>query len=294
MAEAEIPHCPGPDPDPRPPRTMPPPGACDCHAHLFGPVSKYPYSPARGYTPPDASLTDYEKLHAILGIDRAVMTQPSVYGTDNSAILDAIAASEDRMRGVAAVGGDVSDDELHRLHDAGIRGIRVNTADKGGMPFDSMAEFARFAERLKTLGWHAELLNKVAEAPDFFDRFCDFPVDIVVGHLGYMRTSEGLQNQGFQDLLELVRRGKCWVKLTGTYRITERDAPPYDDVPPFAQALAQANPDRIVWGSDWPHPFHYRAMPNDGHLLDQLEDWGFDEALRHRILVENPVNLYGF
>lgn len=294
MAETEIPVCAAPDPNPRPPRTKPPSGACDCHAHIFGPVAKYPYSPARGYTPPDASLESYQQLHKVLGIERAVLTQPSVYGTDNRAMLDAIAEAPDRMRGVAALGPDVTERELEALHATGIRGIRVNLADKGGMPFASIADFAKFTERLKPLGWHAELLNRVADALELLPMLSDFPVDISVGHLGYMKTDQGLNNPGFHELLKLVGGGRCWIKLTGTYRVTMRDQSPYEDVHPFARALIDANPQRMVWGADWPHPIHNRTMPNDGYLLDQLEDWGLDAQARHQILVDNAARLYGF
>ena len=293
MTENEIPDCPGPDPDPRPPRFGIPAGAWDAHAHVFGPAAKYPYAPKRGYTPPDAPPAEIDRLHQALGIDCGILTQPSVYGTDNRAMLDAIARSNGRLMGVAAVDGAVTDAALTRLHDQGIRGIRVNMVDKGGMPFASISEFVEFAARLKPMGWHLELLIHVSEFPDLTKTLGGLPVDFVVGHLGYMKTTEGVDNPGFRELLALMKDGRAWTKLTGTYRITQRDAPPYDDVPPLAAALAEAAPDRLLWGSDWPHPWHYKTMPNDGYLLDQLADWRFDETLIHKILVDNPVRLLG-
>lgn len=292
--ETTIRACPPPDPNPHAPRFKVPANACDTHLHVFGPETRYPYSPARGYTPPDATIEDLRRLHAILGIKRFVITQPSVYGTDNRATMDAVATAPDRTRAVIAVGQDISDAELAGFHAAGARGVRINLVDKGGMPFDDMTAVQRFAERIVPFGWHIEVLIHVSEFPDLKTTLKALPVDVVVGHLGYMKTSEGLDNPGFREFLDLLRDGKCWAKMTGTYRITQADAPPYDDVVPVARAILDAAPDRVIWGSDWPHPFHYRTMPNDGYLLDQLADWTSDEALIHKTLVENPETLYGF
>lgn len=293
MTNKDIPICPPPDPNPQPPKIKAPPGTIDCHAHVFGPESKYPYSPRRGYTPPDASLTDYLAMHDVLGVERSVLTQPSVYGTDNAAMLDAMAEHPGRILGVAALDADISDAELEVLNDRGVRGVRVNLADKGGDPFGSMDNVRRFSERLKPLDWHLELLLHVNDFQDLRETFTDFPVDIVIGHLGYMKSPNTIENPGFQEFLELVRGGNCWVKLTGTYRITGEENPPYPDNIPVAQALIEANPDRMIWGTDWPHPFHFRGMPNDAYLLDQMLDWT-DEATINMILVDNPVELYRF
>lgn len=292
--ESDIPGCPPPVTETAPPHFAVPPGACDTHAHLFGPESKYPYSPKRGYTPPDALLADFIRMQDILGMQRCVLTQPSVYGTDNTALMDGLAALGARARGVAAVGADVTDAELERLHEGGVRGVRVNLVDKGGMPFDGIEDVYRMGERIKPLGWHIELLIHVAEEPELKTIFAGFPVDTVVGHLGYIKAGQGVGHPGYQSFLDIVRDGHCWVKLSGAYRVTEREAPPYDDVVPFAQALAAARPDRILWATDWPHPWYYKTMPNDGYLLDQLENWGFDAALREQILVHNPAELYRF
>lgn len=293
MADNEIPSCPPPDPNPARPKLEAPPGAIDCHAHVFGPERKYAYSPARGYTPPDASLDTYLKVLDVLGIERAVLTQPSVYGTDNSAMLDAMARHPGRILGVVAVDASITDGELEDLNAKGARGVRVNVADKGGNPFDSMDDVRRFCERLRPLGWHLEVLLHVNDFPDLKQTFKDFPVDIVVGHLGYVKSPNALKDNGFQEFLDMVRDGNWWVKLTGTYRITGEDNPPYPDVIPVAQALIEANPDRMIWGTDWPHPFHYRGMPNDAYLLDQLLDWA-DGATIQKILVDNPAQLFGF
>ncbi len=295
MTEASIPICPGPDPAPRPPNLNVPPRACDTHAHLFGPATRYPYSPSRGYTPPDATLESFLHLHQTLGIDRAVLTQPSVYGTDNRAILDAVAQTGDRMRAVVAVEEGVSDQEIERLHAAGARGIRINLVDKGGMPFESLASVEHMGHRIKAFGWHIEVLIHVSEFPDLRPTLSAMPVDVVVGHLGYMPTAQGLDNPGFQDFLALLRDGRCWVKLTGPYRITGLETTPYTDVAPFAHVLIDAAPNRILWGTDWPHPTLFnKPMPNDGDLLDHLAEWAPDEQVRNRILVDNPAALYGF
>lgn len=294
LPQTEIPVCSPPDAELRKPRIRLPVGTVDSHAHVFGPQEKYPLSPHRGYTPVEAHLDTLLKMHATLGVDRLVLTQPSIYGTDNSALLDAIAMDPDRIRGVVAVGAEVTDKELEDFHAKGIRGIRVNLVDKGGMPFTSIKEFCRFAERLKPIGWHLELLIHVHEFPDIRETLGKLPVDISVGHLGYMKTSEGTNHPGFQDFLKLVRDGRCWVKLTGMYRITMSDQTPYLDVSPTAQALIAANQDRLVWGTDWPHVATYGFMPNDADLVDHVLDWTADTAIHQKIFVDNPVNLFGF
>ncbi|MBI3512572.1 MAG: amidohydrolase family protein [Proteobacteria bacterium] len=291
---SEIPFCAAPDPRPRTPRLATPADACDSHAHVFGPATRYPYQANRGYTPPDATDAAYEALHRALGIARGVLTQPSVYGIDNRRMLDAVAAAPQRLRAVAAVDGAVTDDELARLDDAGVRGIRVNLVDKGGMPFESFADVARMTARIAPLGWHLELLVHAHDYPDFRRTMAALPVDVVVGHLGYMRTSEGLEHPGFRDFLKLVADGHCWVKLTAPYRITTGTSVPYADVAPFARRLIETRPDRMLWGSDWPHVATKLAMPNDGDLLGLLSDWAPDAAVRRQILVDNPARLYGF
>ena len=289
------PFCQAPDPEPQPVSFDVPAGAVDCHAHVFGPESRYPYSPARGYTPPDASLETLLNLHRTLGgIERVVLTQPSVYGTDNTCMMDAAASLGERCRSVVALGPDVTDSELEALHEQGACGVRVNLVDKGGMPFDGIDEVRCFTERIKDLGWHLEVLIHVHEFEDLRAILNSMAVDVCVGHLGYMKTEHGLDHPGFQDFLNLLRDGNCWVKLSGSYRIAASGLPPYKDVEPFAKALIGANAERVLWGTDWPHPVFRGAMPNDGALAEQLAVWAPDEALRNRILVDNPSVLYGF
>jgi len=297
MSEQKVagePTCAPPDLKPRKPRLVLPPLACDAHAHILGPAVRYAYSSARVYTPPDCLLPDYRHMLKTLGVTRAVLVQPSVYGVDNMAMLDAMKATGNRFRGVAVVSDDISEAELGKLHDAGVRGVRVNIVDvkdrkPGTLPLDSLKRLAR---RVRPLGWHMEFLMHVDEFPDLDRTFADFPVDIVLGHLGYMRTDRNMRDPGFQALLRLIKAGRCWVKLTGPYRISTT-ALPYSDVIPFAHALTAANPERIVWGTDWPHVMA-TAMPNDGDLCDLLSEWLPDPRLREQVLVKNPARLYGF
>ncbi len=283
--------CPPPDPQPRAPRFKLPPGAWDTHGHIFGPESKYTYSPKRGYTPPDALLDAYETLHRTLGVERGVLTQPSVYGVDNTAMLDAMARSGGRLMGVASVDKEVSEAELARLHDAGVRGLRINLADKGGNPFDSFADVQAMGERIQDMGWHMEFLIHVHEYPELRKTFSSLPVHSVFGHMGYVPAGEGLAP--LQEFMDLLREGRTWVKLTGAYRITGLKQTPYSDVDPVASALIETAPERVIWGTDWPHPVCKIPMPNDGDLLDQLFDWAPDENIREKILVENPLKLLG-
>ena len=289
-----LPYCAAPDPAPRVPKIAVPSGACDCHVHVFGPAERYPYQEERSYTPPDSPPTALFALHETLGIDRAVLIQASVHGIDNTAVIDAVAQAPDRLRAVAAVQQDVTDRELAALHERGVRGIRVNLVDRGGMPFDSLDALGEMTARIRDMGWHAELLVHVEEFPDFPGFVSSLFVPVVVGHFGYMRADKGIDHPGFQAFLSMLGDGQCWVKLTGPYRISAEDRPPYKDLAPFAEALLKAAPDRLLWGSDWPHVMQVKPMPNDGDLLDLLSLWVPDEDIRQRVLVDNPSALYGF
>jgi len=291
MASGQAPICQGPDPAPRRPEITIPAGACDAHAHVFGPSERYALSEERAYTPPDAPLLEYRRLLKVLGIDRAVLVQPSVYGTDNSAMLDALAEAGDAFRGVAVVDIGVSDKQLKALHRAGVRAIRVNLLYKGGI---SLTMLGRLADKIKGLGWHVQLLIDVSDCPEFWRIADKLPVDVVIDHMGHMAANKGVDDPGFRSLLSLVGDGKAWVKLSGPYRMTARGHTPYADVAGLARALIEAAPDRMLWASDWPHPFVQIAMPNDGELLDMLAMWAPDAATRAKILVDNPAKLYGF
>lgn len=268
--------------------------ACDTHAHICGPIARAPYSERRVYTPPDALLPSYLHMLATLGVERMVLIQPSVYGSDNSVLIEAMRKIGPAARGVAVVDDDVSDTELKRLHDAGVRGVRINVVDvnedQGVIP---LAPLAALAHRIRPFGWHVEFLMHANEFPDLDRVFADFPVDIVVGHLGYMKTDKGLEQPGFQSLLRLMKRGRAWVKLSGPYRISTT-ALPHADTVPFAHALLAAAPERVLWGTDWPHVMVKGAMPNDGDLADLLLAWVPNASLREQVLVANPAQLYGF
>ncbi len=287
-----IPFCDPMDPAPRAPGFTAPAGAVDCHAHVFGPASRYPYQAARTYTPPEASLDQYRHLHRTLGIERGVLVQPSVYGLDNSATRDAIRVLRDEghdYRGIAVVDSEVSEAELDTLAADGFRGVRLNLLFKGGIAWRDVESLAgRLADR----HWHLQFLVDVSAFEDLEARVARLPVPVVVDHMGHMACDKGVDQPGFQALCRLMARGDAWVKLSGAYRITGQRQTPYEDVVPFARRLIEANPEQCVWGSDWPHPHIPVPMPNDGPLLDALADWAPDPGLRKRILVDNPDRLY--
>ena len=295
-APADAPRCLPPDPKPRAPSFRVPPRACDCHAHICGPQDVYGYIPERIYTPPDALLSAYDALLDALGVERAVLVQPSFHGTDNRAMLAAMRSSKREMRGVAVLADDVDERELEELHLAGIRGARLNIVDvktgKGELP---VAKIRRLAERITPFGWHIEFLMHVDEFPELDRMLADVPGQFVFGHLGYVRADKGIEVPGFQALLRLLRDARAWVKFTGPYRISTAPLP-HADTNAFAAALIETAPDRLVWGSDWPHVkvTWDGAMPNDGDLFDLLATWVSDADLRRKVLVDNPARLYGF
>ena len=290
----ETPFCPSPDPQPRSPTFAMPAGACDTHFHIFPAGHEHRYVPDRSYTPPPLEMGDFDHVARALGIERGVVVQASVYGEDNAATLAASAAEPDRLRAVISVTKDVTDAELEAFHAQGARGIRVNVVDSGGMTFGSIEEALAFTARIADLGWHIEFLAHVENFEDIGTILAASHVPVVFGHLGYTKVAKGLNDKGYQRFLGAFEEGKAWVKLTGPYRISNLDRPPYTDVVDMAHALIAANPSRLLWGSDWPHVRHVGVMPNDGALLEQLSDWGCDAALRKRILVDNPAALYGF
>lgn len=292
-AAESAPLCAAPDAATTPPARPLPKGAWDCHAHICGPAREFAYAADRIYTPPDALLPNYLTMLATLGVARAVLVQPSVYGTDNTVLERALAALGPDARGVCVVEDSVADSELERLHALGVRGLRLNLVDvadpAGGLPLDRTRALA---ERVKPLGWHVEFLVHVDEVPDLDRRFADFPTDVVFGHLGYVRLGRGPEDPGFRALLRLLETGRAWVKLTGPYRISA-GGPPYAEAEPFARALFETAPERLVWGSDWPHVMVKGEMPNDGALCDILRGWAGDDGLLEKVLVENPSVLYG-
>lgn len=285
------PACLPPVRDTRAPKLTPPSGSIDCHTHVF--VDGYPLAPQRGYDPPESNFDHLTAMHAALGIDRVVLTQPSAYGTDNSAILDAVARMPDRARAVVAIPADVSDEELQRLHGQGARGVRLNLDNVGGMPIE-LDQVPEMARRVADLGWHVEFLFAGSDLPDLLPLITSLDAPVSIGHFGYMPAGEGVGYPPFRALVELVAEGNTWVKLSAPNRLGVGDLPPWPEVVPMAHALIAANPERMLWGTDWPHPNKFEAQPNDADLLDQLELWAPEEETRTRILVTNPVELYDF
>ena len=291
----EIRDCVPPDRNPRRPDIQLPKGSIDTHVHVF--EKRYPLSPGRGYNPPESTLADLKHLHETLGIDRVVFTQPSVYGVDNSAIMDGMAALNtdmpDRARAVLAVTMAVTDEELGAFDAAGARGVRLNTDNKGGMPIE-LHQIPELAARIAPFGWHIEFLFPGKDMLDLMPTFKRLKVPISVGHFAYQPATAGMSAPGFQALLELVREGNTWVKISGANRVSATDLPPYDDVKPMAHALIEAAPDRLMWGTDWPHPNKYKVNPNDGDLVNAFGDWVRDEEMRRKIMVDTPAALYRF
>jgi predicted TIM-barrel fold metal-dependent hydrolase len=291
-----IPVCDGPHPAPRRPQLKAPPGSVDCHAHIFGPVARYPYSPKRLFTPPDVTLEQYRGVLATLGIERAVLVTPSVYGMDNERQLDALNEMDGRWRGVAVVPTGVADAELERLHRAGFRGVRVNLFAKSGLVLDDLE---KIAARVSGRRWHVQLHVDARNLEELAPRLRRLPVSVVFDHLGHVPAAAGADHPGFRAMLGLMREEKFWAKLSAPYRLSEMSHP-YPDVTPFARALIAAAPDRLVWATDWPHPAvpgHMPAnfvMPDDGDLLDILGEWTGDAALQKKILADNPRRLYDF
>jgi 2-pyrone-4,6-dicarboxylate lactonase len=292
----DIRDCLPPDRHPRKPNVALPKGAVDTHVHVF--AQGYKLSPGRGYNPPDSTLADLKHLHATLGVDRVVFTQPSVYGTDNSAILDGMAAlnaeTPNRARAVVAITMDIGDDELAALDAKGVRGVRLNTDNKGGMPIE-MKAIPELAARIAPFGWHIEFLFPGQEMVELMPTLAAVTaVPISIAHFAYQPATAGVTAPGFQALLELMRRGNTWMKISGANRVSATDLPPYDDVKPMAHALIEAAPGRIMWGTDWPHPNKYVVNPNDGDLVDAFGDWVTDDAMRRRIMVDTPAAFYRF
>ena len=292
----EIRDCLPPDRNPRKPKVVLPRGSIDTHVHVFE-QARYKMNPDRGYNPPDSPLADLKHLHKMLGVDRVVFTQPSTYGTDNSAILDGMTAlnaeTPNRARCVVAITMDISDDELAALDKRGARGVRLNTDNKGGMPigFDQIGELEA---RIRPFGWHIEWLFPGKDIVQLMPVLKSVKVPQSIGHFAYQPATAGVKAPGFAVLLELMRAGNTWMKISGANRVSETDLPPYDDVKPLAHALIEVAPERIMWGTDWPHPNKYIVNPNDGDLVDAFGDWVTDKIMQQKIMVDTPTKFYRF
>jgi predicted TIM-barrel fold metal-dependent hydrolase len=283
-----------------------PAGGCDCHTHIFADPRKFPFFSGRVYTPEPALPDEMSALHRALHLERVVIVTPSVYGTDNSATLFGIKARGTTARGVAVIDDKTPDNELDSMGRAGIRGIRINLATVGQSdPALGRRRFQEAADRVKNRNWHIQMYASLHVIAGIKDLVQASPVPVVFDHFGGAQASLGLQQPGFSDLISLVRSGKAYVKISGAYRASTQ-APDYPDVAPLAKALIAANADRIVWGTDWPHPNSTTPAGHktteitplfqidDGRLLNQLALWAPDAAVRKKILTGNPARLYGF
>ena len=295
-----MPYCYPPDPNTRKPICVLPPNACDTHFHVFGPPERFPFVSTHEYTPPAAPLEHYQKMLAVIGVERAVVVQPSVHGLDNSATLDAIKNSAGRFRGVARIDERTPKSELQRLHDGGVRGVRFNLLDRprGNVKLDVLD---RCVENIVDFGWSVDLHIDTKNLLDQEKRIRSLPIPVVIDHIARIKPAEGLRQPGFQLLLDLLKLRHVWVKVSGADKICNTPVHDYYGLPfveviPYAQAVIAAALDRVIWGTDWPHSNNFApgGTPNDGDLVDLLATFAPDERLRKKILVDNPAALYGF
>jgi predicted TIM-barrel fold metal-dependent hydrolase len=284
-----------------------PAGACDCHVHLFGDPQRYPFFPARVYTPETTSVAELRSMLDALHMDRVVVVQPSVYGTDNRCTLDAVRELGPRARGIAVIDANTPDASLDEMGRGGIRGIRLNLTQAGVTdPSAARQGFQTAAERAKSRNWHIQLNTSLKVIDAISAQLLSSPVPVVIDHFGGAAASAGVQQPGFDALINLVKSGKAYVKLSAAADLVSNQAPEYADVVPLARALVAANAQRVLWGTDWPHP-DSRILPgrkntdiapllqtDDGRVLNLLPVWVPDPAVRRTILVDNPARLYGF
>jgi 2-pyrone-4,6-dicarboxylate lactonase len=273
-----------------------PRGACDCHCHVFGPATRFPYAEPRSYTPDDAPLEAYLALLDRLGFDRGVLVQPSAYGRDNRAMIDALMREPQRLRGVAVGGAELDRRVLETWHAAGVRGLRANEFRRDGKPYYQngvrLVDVEPLLPVMADLGWHLQLWIDARDLPEVLPALMRVPVPVVIDHMGRMEHHHGVRHPGFQALVRGVAEGRLWSKLSGTYRLGAT-APDYVEARPFHDALVAANPDNLVWGSDWPHPRPEGPVPDAARLLQVFLDWTRADR-RQAILVENPARLYDF
>jgi predicted TIM-barrel fold metal-dependent hydrolase len=281
-----------------------PADACDCHTHIHGDPVQFPFFAGRVYTPETALPEEMAALHRALHIRRVVIVTPSVYGTDNSATLYGMKARGKDARGVAVIDDKTTEAELDAMHAAGVRGIRLNLATSGtNDPALGRRRFQDAVARVQKRNWHIQMYTNLAVIASIKDLVAAAPVPAVFDHFGGAKAALGTQQPGFGDLIDLLRSGKAYVKISGAYRASTL-APDYPDAAPLARALIDANPERVVWGTDWPHPNSSSGRPateltplfqiDDGRLLNQLPSWAPGPVIRRKILVDNPARLYGF
>jgi predicted TIM-barrel fold metal-dependent hydrolase len=268
-----------------------PAGACDTHVHVFGPEAQYPHVPEPHYTLPDGNLPQLESALGALGVERFVIVQPSFYGTDNRCMLDALDVAGPKARGVAMVADETSHEELAAMHTRGVRALRLDLFLRSTLPTTQLRDFiVRSIERTRALGWHVQFYTPGWVVRDLIPFLPELEADFVIDHMGYMLESDGLTRADFDRLLAAVAQGRGWFKLSGPYRLAKDGN--YARLKPLAQAIVEAVPDRVIWGSDWPHiPEGGR---DTGELLNLLGDWIPDATARRKILLDNPARLFGF
>lgn len=280
-----------PDPNPKTPRLRTLPGACDSHIHLFGPAEKYPFAPDSPYTSRDALPETFIALQDRLGLGHAVIVSPGGYGRNYQLLADTLEHHPDRFRGIALMPDETSASEFARLTRLGVRGLRMMSAKRGRhVPHLARDIAARAAEH----GWHVQFYPHDTDILDYADKLLALPNTIVLDHFASVPAGGGVDQPAFRTVLEVLDSGRVWLKLSAPMRCTKQNYP-YREVTPLAHALVRHAPERLVWGSDWPHVnLDGREMPNDGDLVDLLEEWVPDSTTRNRILVDNPCTLYGF
>ena len=279
-------------PEPHPPRFAVPRGSVDAHCHVFGPGAQFPYAPERKYTPCDASKEHLWALRDYLGFERNVIVQATCHGADNRALTDALRHSNGRARGVATVKADVIDKELHSLDDAGVRGVRFNFVKRlvDTTPKEVLSEIAR---RIAPLKWHVVIYFEAADLPELYGFFASLPTTVVVDHMGRPDVERPVDGPEFALFVKLMREHpNIWSKVSCPDRLSKAGAPNYDDVVPFAQQLVELFPDRVLWGTDWPHPNLKSHMPDDGDLVDFIPKIATSMRQQQRLLIENPLALY--
>jgi 2-pyrone-4,6-dicarboxylate lactonase len=279
-------------PDPTRPTYTPPPGAVDAHCHVFGPADAFPYAPERRYTPTDAGKSDLFALRDFLGFERQVIVQATCHGADNAALLDAVRSAGDRARGVATIRPGVSRAELADMHDAGVRGIRFTFVRRLADP-EPAAYYRDLVDLVAAFGWHVVIYFEAADLAANWDLFTSFRCPVVVDHMGRPDVTKPVDGPEFDLFLRLMdEHGNIWSKVSCPERLTVSGPPGYTDVRPFARTVVERFPDRVLWGTDWPHPNMKSHMPDDGLLLDLVPLIAPSEELRHKLLVDNPTRLY--
>lgn len=289
------PPCLPPVAEPKRPDIATPPLACDAHFHIFGPTSRFPYSPERAYTPPEAPLEKLLAMHQRLGFERGVVVQGNGHGTDCSALLDALKREPKRLRGIAIIKDATPQAELKAMADAGVRALRFHhqVRQAGTYSSQGLASFEKLAPWMAELGLHVQFFMDARELPALSPYLKHWKLPVVLDHFGSTKAAEGVAAHAFETLKRFLGEGRIWIKISGAYRASER-FPDYEDARPLHEALMKINPDQLLWGTDWPHPRLDRDMPDTGHLLDLFNAWTPDAAMRRKILVDNPARLYGF